>query len=60
MLEIKLETSNAAFEDNCPQEVARLLRDLAARIENGLGSGLCRGRLLDINGNIVGTWDWME
>jgi hypothetical protein len=60
MLEIKLDTSNAAFEDECPREVARILRTFADRIENGLGSGLVRGRLLDINGNAVGEWDWTE
>ena len=58
MLQITLDTTNAAFEDNCPIEVARILRDLAARIENGLGSGLDRGTLLDSNGNAVGVWDW--
>jgi hypothetical protein len=58
MLTITLETDNAAFEDQCPAEVARILHDLAARIENGLGSGQERGALLDINGNRVGSWDW--
>lgn len=58
MLTITFETDNAAFEDNCPQETARILRDLADRIENGLGSGLERGAVMDINGNRIGSWDW--
>ena len=58
MLTVEIETNNAAFEDNCPQETARILRDLADRIENGLGSGQDSGALLDINGNRVGNWSW--
>lgn len=58
MLHISLNTDNEAFENNCPQETARILREFADKIENGLGSGLERGRLLDINGNYVGDWDW--
>lgn len=56
-LEISLETDSAAFSDQCPAEVARILRELAGRIESGLQ--LERGALWDINGNRVGSWDWV-
>lgn len=51
---IKINTDNAAFEDNCGPEVARILADI--------GNTLCYvepidwrgGPLKDINGNKVG------
>jgi hypothetical protein len=58
MLTITLDTNNAAFDDNVPQETARILRALADQIESGVGSERDRGSLLDINGNPVGLWDW--
>jgi hypothetical protein len=58
MLEIKIHTDNAAFDDNVPGEVARILRALADKIEAGIGSDLERGTLLDVNGNPTGTYDW--
>ena len=50
-MRISIKTDNAAFEDNWREETARLLRGLAARIENGQDPS----RLLDYNGNAVGT-----
>jgi hypothetical protein len=58
MLQINIQTDNAAFDDRCPQETARILRELADKIEAGIGSGLERGVLIDSNGNSTGTWDW--
>ena len=53
MLEIKMKTGNAAFEDdNRNYEAARLLREVADKLENGWD----RGVLMDINGNKVGDW----
>lgn len=52
---ITLTTDHAAFEDNSSIEVARILRDLAERIErNGMESG-DEFVLRDYNGNKVGT-----
>ena len=52
-LTITIETGNAAFEDCPATELARILRDYAARLEQG-----AIGRdfpLRDINGNRVGA-----
>lgn len=50
-MRITLATDNAAFEADQRGEIARILRGLAARIENGQDPS----RLLDYNGNAVGT-----
>ncbi|WKV22110.1 hypothetical protein Phage2-1_00110 [Achromobacter phage 2-1] len=51
-LELEIEGGNAAFEDEPQREVARILRDLAERIElTGLPSYV---PLFDVNGNRVG------
>jgi hypothetical protein len=49
-----IRTDNAAFQDgdDGAAEVARILRDIADRIENGSREGSAR----DINGNNVGGW----
>lgn len=45
---------NAAFADgNAAVETARILREVATRLESGHESGLVR----EINGNTVGQWD---
>ena len=49
---LEFSTDNAAFADDARGEVARVLRDIAARIERGATDGLAR----DINGNMVGGW----
>jgi len=55
-LTIKVKTDNAAFEDdNLGPELARILRALAARVEEADGSD-DNGLIFDINGNSVGTW----
>jgi hypothetical protein len=56
MLKLTIECGNAAFEDMPGAECARILRDLADKLE-GVGhgrrvSGTCR----DHNGNFVGEW----
>ncbi len=51
---IKIDTENAAFEDCDGTETARILRDLADRIDGEpLGKRDCRFAK-DINGNRVG------
>ena len=53
-IKIEIETKNAAFDDgNAPQEVARILRELAERME----TRACLPdtvNLYDANGNRVG------
>lgn len=50
-MKILIETENEAFEGNS-NELARLLRELAERIERGEMEGTIR----DINGNKVGSF----
>lgn len=49
---IRIKDANAAFDENPAGEVARILRDLADRIETHGDEG--RIALRDINGNTVG------
>lgn len=52
-LTISIDCDNAAFEDSGPEnELARILRDLAARLER---DGMNPVTLRDINGNTVGA-----
>ena len=53
MFVLKIKTENAAFEDR-ELEVARILRDVAQRIEDDYQSGSCR----DSNGNLVGDFSF--
>lgn len=56
MFKIEIETGNAAFEDDRNMELARILRQIAERLENGEDAG----RVLDINGNKVGSFEIEE
>ena len=47
-----IRTDNAAFADDAAPEVARILRDIASRLE----SGSTGAPVHDINGNRVGSW----
>jgi hypothetical protein len=49
---VEIDTFNAAFEDGAHQEVARILREIADRVEQGSDGGPVR----DINGNTVGRY----
>lgn len=53
MFKLEIETGNAAFEDDARIEVARILREVAARLERDLET--TRG-IQDLNGNTVGRW----
>ena len=54
MFKIEIETGNAAFDyGDKGHEIARILRDIADKVENGAESGVAR----DINGNKVGTFE---
>lgn len=53
MLTIKFKTDNAAFSDDVGGETARVLRQIADKIESTRdGSGHVR----DANGNTIGHW----
>lgn len=53
MLEITIRTQTDAFAEGCgPYEAARILREIADRIETGRTDGKVR----DLNGNTVGQW----
>lgn len=43
---------NSAFADSPRDEVARILRDLAKKVEDGREDGAIH----DVNGNRVGSW----
>ena len=52
----EINMDNAAFE-NIPEVVlSDMLKELAERIERG-GSGSLEGKIRDINGNTVGSFD---
>lgn len=54
MFTLTIELSNAAFEDGAmPDEIARILRATAEKIECGFPAGKTR----DINGNVVGAFE---
>lgn len=42
----------SAFDDAPATELARILREMATAIEEGVGSGRC----IDLNDNTVGAW----
>ena len=49
---------NAAFDDNLETEIARILREIADRVERDTAQSLCgkHKTIWDINGNNVGTF----
>lgn len=54
--EMKIHSSNAAFEENPAGEVARILRDIANDIEGS--HTYCEGNCRDLNGNTVGSFSF--
>ena len=55
---LKIESGNAAFSDgNAGSEVARILRELARKVEDSSDGS---GRLFDANGNGVGHWSMAD
>ena len=52
MFKLEFETGNAAFDET--EEISRILRDVARRIETGATSGKIR----DTNGNAVGSFSF--
>ena len=54
MFRIEIQTDNAAFDPDPGPELARILRELAARLDDGVDLAEPI-RLRDINGNTVGS-----
>jgi hypothetical protein len=52
---LQIACDNAAFEDNMGGELARILREVASRIERGEDCGSFVN-VRDINGNVVGSF----
>jgi hypothetical protein len=53
-IKITINTGNSAFEGGEGYELARILRGLADKLENGSEPS----KLMDINGNSVGTIEY--
>jgi hypothetical protein len=51
---MRIETNNAAFEEDPERELAALLRAVAKKIE---ALAATAGAVLDSNGNKVGWWE---
>lgn len=59
-LTLNLSCDNAAFADNSGAEIARILRDMADKVDGMIrydAKGTYSGDLRDINGNTVGKWE---
>ena len=52
MFKLSFETDNASFDPWRPGEIARILKDIAYKIEGGETSG----SIMDSNGNKLGNW----
>lgn len=53
MFELQFATDNAAFDDFPASEAARILRDIAGKVERGETFG---APIHDSNGNRIGYW----
>lgn len=53
-LTIRIETDNAAFDDDGLAEIQRILSEVVTRLGTGKKSGMLR----DTNGNTVGDFTW--
>ena len=57
---ISMTTDNDAFAGDPAPEVARILRRIADRVEDGNGAGGKYQTIFDINGSDVGRWRLKE
>ena len=57
MFKLEFSTDNAAFDDAPATEIARILRDIAGKVERG--DYLDGASIHDFNGNRVGEW-WTD
>jgi len=60
MITIKIDTNNAAFADGGQNEIARILRELADKVEERGTPGGTKAAIMDINGNKVGYFTEKE
>lgn len=52
---LKFDTVNDVFVGlDAPLEIGRILRETAISVE----AGFVAGTVVDVNGNIVGNWEW--
>lgn len=51
---LTINTDSAAFDDDCGNEIARILREVADRMEED--SAVIRGIIRDFNGNKCGEY----
>jgi hypothetical protein len=56
MLKLSIECGNAAFEDMPGAEVARILRQVADKLEHASHGERLSGTCRDTNGNFAGEW----
>lgn len=54
--QMEIETGNDAFVNAPHMEVARMMRVAAERLNDGEQEGKC----IDLNGNVVGQWGFLE
>ncbi len=59
LFNIAIEGDNAAFDDDARGETARILRDVAQRIESGEDANYYR-TIRDINGNRIGAFRFVD
>lgn len=61
MLIIKVDTGNSAFDgDGLQDETARILRDIADKIETEGAVQYTYRTIFDLNGNDVGRWKLLK
>lgn len=53
---ITFDTDNDCFTSKPEKETARILRDIAGKVE----AGQTFGKVMDINGNSIGTWECID
>ena len=51
-MKINFDTDNAVFDECCYEEIKRILD----RIAEDIRCGHIYGSIIDINGNIIGSW----
>jgi hypothetical protein len=62
MFKLEIRTANVAFDEeegNAGPELARILRELADRVEGGVPTG-DNASVRDVNGNRVGEWSYED
>ena len=49
---IKFNMDNAMFDEQPESEIARILKSISSQVKNGI----TYGKIVDLNGNSVGSW----